>query len=283
MCVSIAAAIANAVAGTYVAAVPTALVCVAVAFGVQWIAFVPAYLRRTEKFYDLTGSATYMTVIWLSILLSGARSVTALAVATLVTIWAARLGLFLFKRIHKDGKDGRFDKIKQSAPRFFVAWTLQGLWVSLTLAAALVVTTTKSSGSLSPLVVIGAAVWLLGFTVEVVADRQKSAFRRDHPNQFIDSGLWAWSRHPNYFGEIVLWSGIAIIATASMAGWGWLGWVSPLFVTVLLTRISGIPLLEKRADQRYGDDAAYRRYKARTSVLVPLPPRADAGAAAADA
>ena len=121
----------------------------------------------------------------------------------------------------------------------------------------------------------GIAIWSVGFVIEVVADRQKSNFKADPSNEgeFIDTGLWAWSRHPNYFGEITLWLGMAVLAVPVLSGWQWVTLVSPLFVTLLLTRVSGIPMLEKRADDRWGSDPDYRRYKEQTPVLIPRPPR----------
>ncbi len=246
--------------------------CAILSFGVQWLAFVPAYLRRTERFYDLVGSLTYLTVTAFAIGGTQSRDARSWVLGLLVGVWAVRLGSFLFRRIRSEGSDGRFDEIKQSASRFFVAWTLQGLWVFLTLCAALAAITTTAPADLGVLDGVGFSIWLFGFCLEVIADRQKSEFRRQNPGRYIDTGLWAWSRHPNYFGEIVLWTGIAVMASSTLNGWQWITLVSPLFVTLLLTRISGIPLLEKRADERWGDDAGYQAYKARTSVLIPRPP-----------
>jgi steroid 5-alpha reductase family enzyme len=122
---------------------------------------------------------------------------------------------------------------------------------------------------------VGFVVWLIGIGIEALADQQKSAFRADPANKgkFIQSGLWAWSRHPNYFGEIVLWVGVAIIAFPVLSGWQLVTLVSPLFVILLLTRVSGIPMLEKRADERWGGQPDYEAYKERTPVLVMRPPR----------
>ncbi len=246
--------------------------CAILSFGVQWLAFVPAYLRRTERFYDLVGSLTYLTVTAFAIGGTQSRDARSWVLGLLVGVWAVRLGSFLFRRIRSEGSDGRFDEIKQSASRFLVAWTLQGLWVFLTLCAALAAITTTAPADLGVLDGVGFSIWLFGFCLEVIADRQKSEFRRQNPGRYIDTGLWAWSRHPNYFGEIVLWTGIAVMASSTLNGWQWITLVSPLFVTLLLTRISGIPLLEKRADERWGDDAGYQAYKARTPVLIPRPP-----------
>jgi steroid 5-alpha reductase family enzyme len=191
-----------------------------------------------------------------------------------VSIWAVRLGSYLYRRIQKAGADTRFDDIKPSFTRFLMAWTLQGLWVFLTLAAALAAMTAASAPPFGLMGWLGAAVWAAGFAIEAIADAQKQAFRADAANQgrFIQSGLWAWSRHPNYFGEIVLWTGIALIALPALSGWQYVALISPLFVYLLLTRVSGIPMLESRADERWGDEPEYQAYKARTPVLFPRPP-----------
>jgi len=244
---------------------------VAVAFVIQWAAFVPAYLRQTERFFDLTGSLTYITVTVLAALLAPTVDGRSLLVAALVVVWAARLGVFLFRRVHRAGGDRRFDAIKPSFARFLLTWSLQGLWVSLTLAPALVVITTTARQPLGPVAAIGALVWIFGFVFEVVADEQKRRFRAAPANRgrFISTGLWARSRHPNYFGEIVLWSGMALIAVPVLRGWQWVSLISPVFVAVLLTRVSGIPMLEQRADEEWGGQEDYEAYKARTPVLVP--------------
>ena len=122
---------------------------------------------------------------------------------------------------------------------------------------------------------VGMAIWATGFAIEVVSDRQKRAFRNNPANagRFITTGLWSWSRHPNYFGEIILWLGIALIALQSLSEWQYVTLISPLFVFLLITRVSGIPPLESRAEERWGDDPDYQAYKARTPVLFPRPPR----------
>ncbi|MEM7415424.1 MAG: DUF1295 domain-containing protein [Gemmatimonadota bacterium] len=262
--------------GASVGGVSVFAVCVGVAAIVQWLAFVPAYLARTEKFYDLTGSLTYLTVVALAVALSGSRDLGSLLLAVLVGVWAARLGSFLFLRIKADGKDGRFDELKTSFPRFLLAWTLQALWISFTAGAALAAITAVGPVPLGTTAMVGLAIWIFGFGVEVVSDRQKSAFRKNPANKgrFITTGLWAWSRHPNYFGEIVLWVGVAVIASPALGGWQYVTLSSPLFVTALLTMGSGIPLLEERADARWGGEPEYEAYKANTPVLVPRPPRA---------
>lgn len=259
---------------------PVFALCVGLAFVIQWLAFVPAYLLQSERFYDLTGSLTYVSVTGLAVALAPKVDARALLLLALVVVWAARLGTYLVRRIRRAGRDDRFDAIKPHPLRFLNAWTLQGLWVSLTLAAALAAITTTERKALGAVGVAGAAVWATGFAVEATADLQKSRFRADPSNRgrFIHSGLWAWSRHPNYFGEIVLWVGVAIVAAPVLRGWQWVTLVSPAFVAFLLLRVSGVPLLEKKADATWGGEPDYEAYKARTPVLVPRPPRA-AGAA----
>ncbi|NNF86939.1 MAG: DUF1295 domain-containing protein [Acidimicrobiia bacterium] len=250
-------------------------VCGLLAFGVNWIAFLPANAARTEKYYDLTGSITYLTVTLVAVALSDNLDARAVIAAAMVIAWTVRLGTFLFRRIRRDGRDGRFDEIKTSPLRFFSAWTIQGLWVLLTAAAALAIITTTERRDLGWVAYLGIAVWLAGFAVEAVADRQKSVFKQDPANdgRFITTGLWAWSRHPNYFGEITLWAGMAIMAIPVLSGWQWVVLISPVFVTLLLMRVSGIPMLEARSDKRWGEEEAYQAYKAATPVLVPRPPR----------
>lgn len=267
-------ALAGSQGGAKSGGTPVFAVCVALAFLIQWLAFIPAYLLQTERFYDLTGSVTYISVTVVAVALGPAADARSYLLLALVVIWAVRLGGYLFRRIRKVGKDTRFDAIKPSFIRFLNAWTLQGLWVSLTLAAALAAITTTIRGDLAVFALIGLLVWLAGFGIEATADYQKSHFRADPANKgtFIRTGLWAWSRHPNYFGEITLWIGVALIALPVLRGWQWVTLISPVFVFLLLTRVSGVPLLEKSADKRWGGQGDYEAYKRRTPVLVPLPP-----------
>ncbi len=266
--------------GDRVGAVPLFALCGALAFAVNWLAFIPSALTQTERYYDLTGGVTYITVTVVAVLLSGELDMRATLVAAMVMFWSLRLATFLFRRISRDGKDSRFDNIKNRPLRFFMAWTIQGLWVLLTAAAALAIITGGVREPLGAVGITGIIIWSIGILIEIVADRQKSNFRGDPGNKgkFINVGLWAWSRHPNYFGEIVLWTGMAIIAMPVLQGWQWATLISPVFVTFLLTRVSGIPLLEEKADERWGGQDDYENYKRSTPVLIPKPPATGARA-----
>jgi steroid 5-alpha reductase family enzyme len=249
---------------------PVFALCAGLAFALQWLAFVPAWRLQTESFYDLTGALTYLSVVWLAVALTPGQSASSLLLAACISLWALRLGSFLFLRIRADGKDSRFDQIKPYASRFLFTWTLQGLWVVITAGCALAAITSGRMPEMGLPGLLGLTLWALGFTIEVVADSQKRRFRHTHgAGRFIDSGLWARSRHPNYFGEVMLWLGIALMALPALQGWQWATLISPVFVFVLLTRVSGIPLLERKAERRWGQDPDWQAYKARTPALVP--------------
>ena len=249
--------------------------CAVMCIGMQWLAWIPASIGKTERFYDLTGGLTYLTVVGFS-LWAGSQSEPPssreLIVSLLVVIWSLRLSGFLYLRIHRTGKDGRFDKLKTSAIRFLVPWTIQGLWVFLTMIVVIVIN--SQSGSASELGIwdgIGLSMWILGFGIETIADNQKTVFNKEPNNQgkWIDSGLWSYSRHPNYLGEILLWTGIAFFGISCFTGLERVAWISPIFIYVLLTKISGTPILDKRALEKWGDDPEYQKYRDNTPALIP--------------
>lgn len=264
-------ALAGSQGSRLVAGVPLFALAVVLAFLIQWLVFIPAFALQSEKFFDLTGSLTYISVVIITVMLSNNMDGRTILLMAMVLIWAVRLGTFLFRRIKKAGKDDRFDEIKPSFFRFLNVWTIQGLWVSFTLAAALAAITTSNRKELDLFALAGFLIWTIGFSIEVIADTQKSRFSANPENKgrFINTGLWSRSRHPNYFGEIVLWVGIAVISLPVLQGWQWIALISPIFVTILLTRVSGIPLLEKKADLKWGGQEDYEEYKKNTPVLIP--------------
>ncbi|NNJ96739.1 MAG: DUF1295 domain-containing protein [Gammaproteobacteria bacterium] len=260
--------------GDRVGIIPIFALCGALAFVINWLAFIPSALTQTERYYDLVGGITYVTATVVAVLLAGELDLRATLVAAMVMIWSLRLATFLFQRISRAGSDSRFDNIKNRPQKFFMAWTLQGLWVLLTAAAALAVITGGVREPLGPIGIAGIALWSFGILIEIAADRQKTKFKDDPDNEgkFINVGLWAWSRHPNYFGEIMLWTGMAIVAVPVLQGWQWATLISPVFVAFLLTKVSGVPALEEKADKRWGGQDEYEEYKRKTPVLIPKPP-----------
>ena len=240
-------------------------------FAVQWVGLIHARLFETEHYFDLVGSLTYITVTLFAVQQAADLGLRQQIIAGVVIVWAARLGPFLFRRIQKAGEDRRFRKIKLSTPRFLLTWTLQGTWVFLTAGAALAAIMTPNVAPLGTLFYVGAVMWVLGFAIEVIADNQKSAFKADaaNENKFITTGIWARAQHPNYFGEILLWAGVAVMALPSLSGSAMIFLISPVFVAVLLTRISGVPLLRKTAGERWGEDPEYQAYLKNTPLLIP--------------
>lgn len=244
------------------------------AYVIHWIAYIPAYIFQTEKFYDLTGSVTYLSVVWF-VFLSTYQSISLnfgnLILVLLISIWTIRLGLFLFMRIHKAGEDKRFRTIKTSASQFFMTFTLSGLWVTLCSMCALVAISSPEGLVMNALTYVGIILFIIGFGIEIVADNQKTAFRSIEANKdsFITSGLWSKSRHPNYFGEVLLWFAIAVISYSSLEGLQLITLISPVFTYILLVYVSGVRMLEDMNDKKWADDEQYKSYKKNTPMLFP--------------
>ena len=235
----------------------------------HWLLFIPAFIFKTEKFYDLTGSLSYITII-LYVLISsnnGINNFGNVILSSLIIIWTLRLGSFLFLRIKKAGEDKRFREIKKSFSWFFMAFTVSGMWVSICALCAL---TGISNGiELTGVTYIGILLFVIGFTLEIIADTQKTNFRKikDNKDKFITTGLWKYSRHPNYLGEIILWIGVAIISYSSLEINQLFTFISPIFTYLLLVHVSGINLLEKSGEKKWGDLNEYKKYKKETPRL----------------
>lgn len=236
--------------------------------------FLVAFKYKTDKLTDISYSASFIALVLYS-LLAGTTNSFKLALGAMVGIWAVRLGGFLLIRIWDKGKDKRFDGMRENFKAFGQFWVLQAVtvWVVL-LPVMLVMFKDNEVAVFGKLAAIGVLLWALGLSIETMADLQKYEFSSEEKNKgkWIETGLWSLSRHPNYFGEIVLWVGVYIFTLSALSGGqALLGLVGPLFITLLLLRVSGIPILEKSADKRWGDNQDYRIYKKRTKLLVPLP------------
>jgi len=257
--------------GNYIFTIPLLVFLVCVIILIQWIMFLPSYLKSTEHYFDITGSITFITVSVLAFILSDNKNIRSILLTLLIIVWATRLGVFLLKRVKAAGSDGRFDDLKDFST-FFMVWNLQALWITFTLLSSLIIFTSNHSGNLEIYDYIGIITWISGLFIEVVADKQKSDFKNDisNKNKFISTGLWKYSRHPNYLGEIILWTGITIIAIPLFSGWSWLGLISPVFVFIMLKFISGVRILENRADMKWGKDKEYLKYKNSTPEIFPF-------------
>ena len=277
ICVLIPSSIAYAISDNslLINDVPVIYYCIAISYLIHWIVFIPSYLQKTEKFYDFTGMIAYLSIIGFALYqkkqILDTIDFDSMLIGILISVWTLRLGMFLFYRVFKVGEDDRFEAVKTSASRFFIWFTVSGLWVSLTSIAAINILTTKIDHNNYYFVYLGALVWLFGFLFEVISDYQKMKFKNipDNKNKFIDTGLWSLSRHPNYFGEIILWIGIFIITLPSISGIDYITIISPIFVYFLLNKISGINLLEIKAQKRWGELESYKAYRSKTPQLIP--------------
>ena len=256
---------------------PILILCMIASFIVHWIIFIPSFLAKTEKFYDITGTLAYIIILYVASVLTSYSSGVSLELRTKIIIgmvffWAIRLGVFLFIRVLRVGEDRRFREAKKSFSKYLVWWTMSGLWVFLTTANALTLIINNKKLDNKFLFYLGVLIWIIGIVFEIVADEQKRRFRLDKNKKglFICTGLWSISRHPNYFGEIILWVGIAIVSLPTLHGFQYITLISPIFIYFLLTRISGVNLLENSADKKWGDQSDYIKYKKDTSVLVPF-------------
>ena len=238
---------------------------------IQFAIFLPSFIFQTEKFYDLTGSLTFISVTSIAYFSLDNPSTIDTILYLYVIIWAGRLGIFLFRRINKDGKDERFDKAKKKFFWFLQYWMGQAAWLVFTAGASILAILSPVEAELEVIAFIGIFLWWSGFLIEVISDYQKRKFREtsDPKTEFISTGLWARSRHPNYFGEITLWVGMAVISFSSLSGVEYVtAIVSPVFVYFLLVKLEGVPMLERIADERYGELSDYQEYKANTPVLM---------------
>ena len=256
---------------------PISIICMALSFIIHWLVFIPSYFYKTEKFYDITGTVAYLSILLTTAYLINLVNDEGILLRSIISIifvmiWAIRLGIFLFKRVIKVGEDKRFEHAKKSFSKFLMFFNISALWVFLTIVNVLTMIINNSDSVTDLFFIIGFKIVIIGFIIEVVADMQKRKFRTNISNkgQFISSGLWSISRHPNYFGEMMIWVGISFVSIPILIGWQFITLISPIFVIFLLTKVSGINLLEASANDKWGADKNYQDYKDKTSVLIPF-------------
>lgn len=229
-----------------------------------------AYYYKTDKLTDISYALTFIILSFKGFLNSD-FSTSAWILLFMHLAWAIRLGLFLGIRIHVMKKDDRFDKMRNNKWKFLGFWFLQAITVYIIMLPGILFWD-KASFNIKISMFIGMFIWLVGLVIESVADWQKSTFFKthDYKQQWLDTGLWCYSRHPNYFGEIMVWLGIYVFVAYSLPGFNFLiAILSPIFISFLLIFISGIPLLEKSAHKKFGHLQEYQKYKQTTSLLIP--------------
>lgn len=249
------------------------LLSLGVSFAINIAMFFIAFWRQSDKLTDISYAVTFATLASFGFVRSD-QTLYHVVLFVMILLWAVRIGGFLLYRVIKNGKDARFDDMRDKFFKFGRFWALQAITVWVLLIPSLFAF--ENSSRVALFVWIGVIIWAIGLLVESIADLQKYRFSQNPKNkgQWIEKGIWYYSRHPNYFGEMLIWIGVYVVAITSLPlDQALIGLISPIFITTLLLFVSGIPLLEKSADKKWGNDQAYKRYKSSTSILVPLPKR----------
>ena len=241
---------------------------------IQAVFFVFAASLKTDKVTDLSYGLTFVILAFVLLLKNDPADPAQLALAMMVVLWGVRLAGYLFYRIVRIKRDARFDGIRENFWKFFQFWLFQGIAVWI-----IMLPVTVWFGAPEPwqlLMVLGSGVWLAGLAIETIADIQKFRQKSGASGalRWTSSGLWRYSRHPNYFGELLCWWGVFLFAATGLKGWSWLSILGPVTITYILLYVTGIPPLEQTADKKWGGDPGYLEYKRSTNVLIPRLPRA---------
>jgi len=233
----------------------TEFLYLAISLGIQLVLFIPAFFFKTDKLTDFSYALTFIILAVIAAAIE--QTMQKIVLAIVIILWALRLGIYLVIRIHAIGRDKRFDKIRSNPLKFLGFWLLQGTIVWVVSLPIIVGTGTLQW--------VGVVIWTVGLFIESIADHQKFVFKLQNKKDFISSGVWKYSRHPNYFGEILCWVGIFVAVVEP-----WWILISPLSIYLILRFGTGIPQLEKKYDERYKDDKKYQEYKKNTALLIPF-------------
>lgn len=239
---------------------------------IQGLFFVVAASLKTDKVTDLSYGLSFIALIWYVVWRMQTTNLFSWLLVIAVNVWGLRLAGYLLIRIMKMKKDDRFNGIRESWIKFGQFWFFQGVSVWIILIPVILVLI-KPQISLNWVSLLGLGVWFSGLVIETVADQQKFMFKQNSRSRdrWIDSGLWKYSRHPNYFGEMLVWWGLFVAVLPNLRGVEFLGVIGPAYITFLLLKVSGIPPLEKKYAKKYAGDTAYMAYKQRTHLLLPIP------------
>jgi steroid 5-alpha reductase family enzyme len=244
-------------------------------FLIQFVFFIIANTYKTDKGTDLAYGTGIVVSVIAALYVSPGVQIIRILVVGLVVLWGIRLSLYLFIRIQRMGRDRRFDGIREHTRSFAAFWILQAIavWI-IPLPAVFIISSPVIAGHYDT-AVLGIIITMIGLAIETLADWQKFSFKSapENRHRFVTTGLWNYSRHPNYFGEMLFWWGIYLVSLPYMNGMSYVITVGPLFITFLLLFVSGIPPLERSHLEKYGDDPEYLDYIRKTSILIPLPKR----------
>lgn len=232
--------------------------------------FIIGQLLKRNDVADIAWGLGFVVLAW--VLYFNRPSVQLSLATLLVTIWGIRLSVHIFMRNRKKSEDYRYKQWREEWGKWFLlrslmqVFLLQGLLLTV-ISAPVVVLGKNGLDSISPINFVGVLIWAFGFVFESVGDYQLSQFIAGgrKKGEILQTGLWRYTRHPNYFGEVTQWWGIWLIAYGSP--WFWYAVIGPLTITLLILKVSGIPMLERR----YAGDKAYEVYKKRTSMFIPMP------------
>ena len=234
---------------------------------INFMVFIVAFIRQTDALTDFTYCMSFVLGTWLAYYSS--PSTTSLCLSSAITLWALRLGLYLAYRVHLTGRDRRFDTMRKSFVKFGSFWFLQGVSVCIIMLPFILCFPEISKTALGWLI-SGLIFFILGLGIESIADYQKFKFRRSaHVDEFCNVGLWRLMQHPNYFGEIICWWSLTIALFPYFSGWTWLSFLGPIWITILLSKISGIPLLQESWMKKYGHLDSFKQYQKNTPLIIP--------------
>ncbi|MBH60649.1 MAG: hypothetical protein CL907_05760 [Dehalococcoidia bacterium] len=236
---------------------------------IQFIFYFHSLIFKTDLLFDFIGTLSFITLLTIGLALMVSPDFNKIFISFLLFLWTSRLGIFLLFRRIKAKKDVRFESFLRSPIKLFLVWNIQAIWVVFSSLPLIVVLSSKIEHDFGLLEWGGFSIWLIGFLVEVIADNQKRTFKKNNPTLFITTGLWGYSRHPNYLGEILIWLGITVMSFKYLSGFGYIALISPVFVFILLRYISGVPQLESIGNQRWGGDDRYKEYKNKVGLLFP--------------